>query len=531
MKLSLRLRLTIWYSTIVAVSLALFGFLNYATVSQELNENLDSSIARVAETLDNIISQKQQETKRPLRPALQQRRAQSVKSKDKPRDDFAFLRRDTLRSFIGPRRPVRDTSAADEQADVVWSAVYEHILLNPKNYLIQIADSSNKIIWQSDNLRPDSLPLPLAQQAENDSIPRKRIIPHYTFNKQRLRLLLYTSPTVQISVGYPVSEIEGTLTDLFSSLVIALPGVLLLSTLGGWFLAKYSLQPIDDITRSAKDITAHNLSQRLPLPAVDDEVARLTATLNEMIARLEASFRQIQQFTGDASHELRTPLAILMGELEIALHTPKTPKEYQDVIISALEEVIRLSKVVEHLLELSRAESGQVEMNFELMKLDHLITDIYEDAMILSEERNITVHFDCEKNVEVFGDRVRLHQAFLNIVDNAIKYSNPGGEIFMSLHRDKHYAVIAIRDTGVGIPAQDLDNIFDRFYRVDKARSQSVRGHGLGLAIVKWAIEAHNGHISLESEIGRGTTFTVSIPYVQHRKDGFRATIVKKRTN
>lgn len=532
MKLSLRLRLTIWYSTIVAVSLALFGFLNYATVSQELNENLDSSIARVAETLDNLIRQKQQETNQPLKPAATQRHSRTAQTKSKKKDNFAFLRRDTLRSYIGPIRPIRDTASAnDEQADVVWSAVYEHILLNPKNYLIQIADTANTIIWKSDNLRPGSLPLPSGEIVSADSVSSRRIVPRYHYNDQTLRLLLYRSSTVQISVGYPVSEIEGTLKDLFSSLVIALPGVLLLSTIGGWFLAKYSLQPIDDITRSAQDITAHNLSRRLPMPPVNDEVARLTETLNEMIARLEASFRQIQQFTGDASHELRTPLAILMGELEIALRTAKKPEEYQDVIISALEEVVRLSKVVEHLLELSRAESGQVEMHFELMKLDHMLTDIYEDAMILSEEREIQVHYTAEKNVEIYGDKVRLHQAFLNIVDNAIKYTPNGGEIFITLWREKQYAVVSIRDTGVGIPAQDINNIFDRFYRVDKARSQDVRGHGLGLAIVKWAIEAHNGSVELQSEVGKGTTFTVRLPYVQHRKTGFHVAAAKKRTN
>lgn len=529
MKLSLRLRLTIWYSTIVAVSLALFGFFNYVTVSQELNENLDSSIARVAETLDNLIQQKQQETNSPLKPAISRKRGRNDKEKGAKTDNFAFLRRDTLRSFIGPLRPLRDTaSAGDEQADVVWSAVYEHILLNPKNYLIQIADTTGTIIWASDNLRPGVLPV--ADTAGVHMVPAYYITPRYRYNGQTLRLLLYKSSAVYISVGYPVSEIEATLKDLFSSLVIAVPGVLFLSILGGWFLAKYSLQPIDDIARSAKAITAHNLSQRLPMPAVNDEVARLTETLNDMIARLEASFRQIQQFTGDASHELRTPLAILMGELEVALHSTKTPEEYQDILISALEEVIRLSKVVELLLDLSRAESGQVEMHFELMKMDSMLNDIYEDAMILSEERDIHIEYESEKDVEVYGDKVRLHQAFLNIIDNAIKYTHNGGHITMKLWREKHYAAVSVSDTGVGIPEQDIQSIFDRFYRVDKARSQDVRGHGLGLAIVKWAIEAHHGSIDIQSSVGKGTVFTVKIPYVQHRSNRSAMTAVKKRS-
>lgn len=507
MKLSLRLRLTFWYTTIVAITLALFGFLNYATVSQELTHNLDSSILRVAESLEFIIKQKQQETKQPLKPAQSQSGTKKKKKKDG--DKLAFFRTERLRTFVGPIRP---ETAGIEPSDVVWSAVYEHILLNPKNYMIQVADTSNEIIWRSDNLLPDSLPLPVGYLPK-DAQPYKKTVLRHVFGKQTLRLFLYHTPEVQISVGYPVEEIDNTLNDLFSSLVIALPAVLLISTIGGWFLAKYSLQPIEDITRLAQDITAHNLSQRLVVPSVDDEISRLSETLNDMISRLEASFKQVSQFTGDASHELRTPLAIMMGELEIALRSERNPEEYQQIISSALDEVIRLSKVVEDLLELSRAESGQVEMTIGRVNVSNLLQDISEDAMILAEMKNIIVHFDSEQDIKIFGDKGRLHQAFLNIIDNAIKYTPDGGEIFIDIHKEGNEAEISVQDSGVGIAKDDILHIFDRFYRADKARSSmEVRGHGLGLSIVRWIIDAHLGTINVTSDVGKGTTFTVRLP-------------------
>ncbi|MCS6809428.1 MAG: ATP-binding protein [Bacteroidota bacterium] len=514
LQLSFRLRLTLWYTALVALPLAGVIVFAYTTVQRELNGNLDSSLQRVAESLDFIIRKKQSETRQPLLPS-QSERPRRDKETNKI-DYFEFFRAAERRRFVGPVLPRKDTAQqSEEKADIVWSAVYEHILLNPKNYLIQVADSLGRIVWRSDNLvkNKQQLPLPSAGMLEGDTFPFRYTIPTFPLGKQLLRMFVLHTGTVQVSVGYPVEELETTLNDLFFSLVLALPCVLLLALIIGWLLAKYFVQPVEEITRLADEITEHNLSQRLPIRRVNDEITRLTHTLNAMIERLERSFAQIRQFTGDASHELRTPLAILMGELEMALHADKSPREYQETIASALEEVSRLSQVVKNLLELSRADAGQATLDLEELSLSALMENLVEDAMILAEEKNITVSANVESAVIIHGDRVRLHQALLNVIDNAIKYTDSGGRITVGLRTQGNEVLVSVSDSGCGIPSEDIPHIFDRFYRVDKSRS-SVNGHGLGLSIVKWVIEAHKGRIKVTSTLGKGTIFLIWLPCV-----------------
>jgi heavy metal sensor kinase len=525
----------IGYAGIVAFTVAVFSAAFYVTVFDDLNSNLDSSMQRVAESLDDIIKQKQRETRQPLRPAQTNRPKRKDSPLAQPSDYFSFLREQSRRTFIGPVLPPPDTAKQKAQeADVVWSAVYEHILFNPKNYYIQVADTSGAIVWRSENLvnQNSALPLPSDGMLAGDTLPFRCTLPRYPFgklfvkaaagkpastSKQTLRLFVYRTVNVQISVGYPVGEIETTLGDLIATLVMAIPLVLAVALVGGWLLARYFVQPVEAITRTAQEITAHNLGQRIPVRQVNDEITRLAETLNEMISRLEDSFKQIRQFTGDASHELRTPLAVLMGELEIALRSPKSSEEYQDVLTSALEEVHRLSQVVQNLLELSRADSGQVHIVRDTVNISAMLDDIYEDAMILAEERDIRVEYRSTPDVMLLGDKVRLHEALLNVVDNAIKYTHAGGRIIIALEceddeEQSQCALVSVSDTGVGIPADEIPRIFDRFYRVDKARSKEVGGHGLGLSIVKWIVEAHHGSIHVQSHIGKGTTFFIRIP-------------------
>lgn len=509
--ISLRFRLVFWYSAIVALTLLVFGIAAYLTVSKDLYQNLDASLERVATSLDFIIRKKQKETMQPLRPAAQ-RRKKSRRNQQEVADSFAFFRNST--SINDTMRMSRsDSSEIDE--DPVWSAVYEHILFNPKNYYIQIADLNGQIVWRSENL--DTTALPLFEGTESSSGISSISVPK-PLNKQTQNLRLYRKKTSKafITVGYSLEEIDSTLYELFNALLIGFPLVLFISTLGGFILARVSLKPIDDLARSAREITASNLSNRLPEPKTNDEVARLTYTLNEMIARLEDSFNQIKQFTADVSHELRTPLAILTGELEVALRSDKTPEEYQSLLISALEEVGRLSKVVRTLLDLSRAETGQVSIEHHTVNLSGMLEELAEDAVILAEERSISVGSMIEANIMIDGDSVRLHQALLNIVDNAIKYTPSGGDILMRLVREGDRAILRVSDTGVGISKEHLPHIFDRFYRADQARSQDIQGNGLGLSIVKWIIEAHEGTIRAESTPGKGTMITIVLPLLEH---------------
>jgi heavy metal sensor kinase len=301
-------------------------------------------------------------------------------------------------------------------------------------------------------------------------------------------------------------------------LLYLLPAVLLVSVGGGWMLARASLRPINQIVETTEEITAHNMEQRIPEPAAEDEMRRLVQTLNEMIDRLQRSFDQVRQFTADASHELRTPLTILTGELELSLRSMRTPQEYQKTISSALDEVLRLSQIVSKLLILSRAEAGQLDIQHEDIHMKDLLEDLIEDAEVLASSKNITVSFDVPSDVVVSGDAPRMHELFLNLIDNAIKYSSTGASLHIALEHVDGHALVHVQDTGIGISKEDLSKIFDRFYRVDKARSRAIGGSGLGLSISKWIVDAHNGSIEVKSELGKGTEFIVSLPVKSEKR-------------
>jgi len=492
-RLPLRWRLTLWYALLVTLALAAFAGALYSAVSSSLHKNLDASLGRVASSLDFIIKQKQQESRLPLRRQLQRRRgiipfeAQTIRS-------------DSVRA---------DTST--DEPDAVWMAIYEHLLFNARTFIIQIADTSGIILWRSAG-NTDTLPT-FRDLVQSEPLPQPYpLLKTAIVGQQHYRIAAVRTQLVEIVVGYPLTEIEQTLKELFGVLRIGLPLVFIVIVIGGYWLARSSLRQVDVITRTAQEITAHHLDRRLPLSSAGDEIARLTETLNDMIARLEQSFRQIQQFTSDASHELRTPLAILMGELELMLRRPHTVEEYQAALASALEEVGRLSKVVEGLLELSRAESGQVQLEWELFDLSELVASVTDDVAVLAEEHGIMLTATLQPYVRIVGDRTRLQQVVINVLDNAVKYTPHGGSVAIQLSIEDAAAVLTVRDTGIGIPPEDLPRIFDRFYRVDKARHRTAGGSGLGLSIVQWIIHAHHGSISVESAEGVGTTVTIRLP-------------------
>lgn len=536
MQITLRLKLTLWYSFLLALTLVGIGVLSFITVSNELRTNLDTSLENVAAALDDIIKQKQDETQQPLKPSKKSKK----KKKNEKNDDFAFLRSTPDQESLTNRQNrnqrkndqdrvnnISDTSllqntpnvsTQQEEMDAIWVAVYQHILLNSKNYFIQVADKDNQIVWKSENLRQDSLPLVFdARITLNNVEVNLPIVKRTDFTLigsggEHLRVATRLSKFAQVSVAYPEEEIQQTLRELFSAYTIAFPIAIFISMFGGWLLARFSLKPVDKIINAAHDITAHNLSRRLPMPSSNDEIGRLTSTLNEMIERLQDSFEQIRQFTSDVSHELRTPLAILMGEMELALRSPKQNVQYKETIMSALEEVTRLSKVVQSLLEISRAETGQVKIDFLPLNISDTIRDIAEDMQILAEEKGIKLESIIEDNIIIMADYVRIHQTLINVIDNSIKYNRPNGSVLVRMQTDSQRAVIRISDTGVGIPDDCLEHIFDRFFRVDKARSRDVDGTGLGLAIVKWIVESHHGTIEVESQLGKGTMFTIKFP-------------------
>jgi heavy metal sensor kinase len=266
------------------------------------------------------------------------------------------------------------------------------------------------------------------------------------------------------------------------------------------------------LRRSTQEITADHLSRRLPVVNPGDELGRLAQTINEMIGRLERSFAEVRRFTADASHELRTPLTAIRTEAEVALTRATTTADQQHLLGSILEECERLTRLTDQLLTLSREDAGVAPFVREPVDLQALVRGVAEIMRPLADARGLRPNVDCGDGVEVCGDGARLRQVFFNLLDNAIKYTPAGGEIGVRVERRSGEALVTVRDTGIGIPAEHLPRVFDRFYRVDKARSREQGGTGLGLSISRSIVAAHGGRIAVESFVGKGTTFTVILP-------------------
>jgi two-component system OmpR family sensor kinase len=475
---SIRTKLTAWYSLVVIVTLISFGLTAYYSTSNTLSENLDRSLKNEVKWLNEILAKKYpRKHSRPARPPQE-----TTPGETNPEEEE-----------LGP-------------TDEIWNQIYEHTLLSPKKQFIQITDSRGRKLYKSSSLGNDSLYYP---EIPFNSILLTNIS---EFRDVSLRLAVTENERMKIYVAYPLEELNEVLDNLFSHFLILAPIAFFLSIGLGWFLATKSLKPVDEMSKTARDITAQNLNRTIPHSGVNDELGRLASTFNEMIARLRSSFDQIKQFSIDASHELRTPLTIVRGEMELALHSEKSQKEYRRVIASNLEEIIRMSAIVENLLTLSKADLGRVEIQHEAVPLHEIIRDLYEDGEVLAGKKHIRVALENVDEVNVPGDQVRIRQLLLNLIDNAIKYTPENGIVSLSLRQVNGMATVSVRDTGIGIPTEEIPKIFDRFYRVDKARSRALGGSGLGLSIAKWIADAHGGRIEVQSESHRGSTFTVYLP-------------------
>jgi len=320
--------------------------------------------------------------------------------------------------------------------------------------------------------------------------------------------------TLVIQVAASEKSMRDYLRELLFVMLLGLPIAAVIAGFGGYTLARGALAPVDLMAERARTITAERLKERLPVDNPNDEFGRLATVFNQTLTRLESSFDQMRRFTADASHELRTPLTAMRSVGEIGLRAKREPAEYREIIGSMLEEVDRLSLLVDRLLMLSRADTGESMLAMDRVDLGELAEEVTAQLEVLAEEKQQSLSVKVDGPSSCVGDRMVLRQALLNLVDNAIKYSPVGGKITVHASRSSEgVAMLDVSDTGPGIPVEQQQRVFDRFYRVDRSRSrENGGGTGLGLSIARWAVEVNGGQLTLENKGEPGATFRITLP-------------------
>jgi heavy metal sensor kinase len=383
---------------------------------------------------------------------------------------------------------------------------------------VRIAHEAGQIVYTSSNPASGSFApsnLPTAAWPKREEGTRRIELP----NGHRL---LVTSHILEaaggkkylIETGALMDDLEQDLHQWLTFLLGGLPVVVVMAVGGGYLLVNRALRPVDEIVASAERIGSQNLEERLPLPHTGDELERLSVALNRMLERLDQAFQYSRRFVADASHELRTPLTVLRGELEGFAEDERLTAELRERVGSALEEVERLVNIVEGLFAISRLDAGEAQAEWVKFDLGKLATATADQMSLLAEDKEIKVSCAAPPGVMVEGDRARMKQVIVNLLDNAIKYTPAGGAVGMTVGARENKAVLEVADNGIGIPRDALPRVFDRFYRVNKARSRAEGGAGLGLSIVKSICTAHHGNVEGSSAPGRGSVFRVELPLV-----------------
>jgi heavy metal sensor kinase len=464
---SIRWRLTFWYGAVLAVVMAAFGSAVYFTARHQLLHRIDEGLA---EELTDVLFE------------------------------------------------IRRARTDAELAEWLERRFGQH-----EGFDFQISRPGGERYFANQRLADNALPVPAKGLSESPSYQTT------TADGIRWRMVSVQARgpagVLTAQVARPLAEFDHESGELLLALLLAGPLTLLVAVGGGYFLARRALAPVDLLRRRTNEITADRLDRRLPVPNPADELGRLADTINEMIARLEGSFAEIRRFTADASHELRTPLAVIRSDAEIALGRAAVPPEQQARLVSILEECDRLTHLTDQLLALAREDAGVSRQVRERLDLTALAAGTAETMRPLAEAGGVRLHAGNTGPVWVEGDQARLRQVFFNLLDNAIKYTPEGGEVEVRVEAVDGRAVATVRDTGEGVPPEHLPRVFERFYRVDKARSRERGGTGLGLSIVRSVVAAHGGSIELDSAPGRGTTARVLLPLEGKKTlDGFSGT-------
>jgi heavy metal sensor kinase len=421
-------------------------------------------------------------------------------------DDGLESQVDDLKSFLGAQK--KDATLAKISEEVEETYAIEH----SGNYL-QIYAENGELIYQSSFLQSHQLALAPPENIDRP-IFRRRWFEHRPFRFMLLKLNV-NGHTYAVEMGAPADDAVETLSLFRSYLLMFAPLLLLVAAGGGYWLSRRALSPVDALVRTARDIGGANLNSRLQKLETGDELQRLSDTLNEMLGRIETAFLRITEFTADASHELRTPVSLIRTEAELALRRSRGEAEYKEALRHILLESERTTALIEQLLSVARADSGRETLHMQPVDLRQTLRSVVDGWQQVATLRSLQFSASIATNDSVvMGDEAALRRVADILLDNALKYTPSPGSVKLTLEQKGESAIIAVQDSGLGIAEEDQPKIFERFYRVDKARSREQGGAGLGLAIAQWIVSQHHGSIVVESRPGQGATFRVELPMI-----------------
>jgi heavy metal sensor kinase len=466
-RLSIGLRLTVWYLAIFAVAQFLFGFGMWLILRQNFYRIADEELRAQVEDLTRFLQVQK-----------------------------------------------KNATVAKLQEEVAEAYVIEH-----SGDFLQIIDSEGNWIFRAASLEKNSVTPPPPDLVKQPAYQNRQLGGKpFRFVTARLAV---NGRVYAMQTAIPTDHMLRTLSLFRRYLLMFAPLLLLAAASGGFWLSRRALSPVDALTRNARKISGSNLSDRLEILSTGDELQRLSDTLNEMLGRIESAFLRVTQFTADASHELRTPISLIRTEAEIALRRSRSEGEYREALRHILLESERTTALVEELLALARADSGREELHLASLDIRALIAETADEWQQLIEARNLQFRsILVNRDVPVVADRVAVQRLLAILLDNAVKYTPPPGIIQVRLEEQEQSAVISVLDSGIGVAEEDQPKIFERFYRVDKARSRELGGAGIGLAIAQWIVQQHHGSIGVQSRLGHGSTFVVKIPLYTHLEAG-----------
>jgi heavy metal sensor kinase len=456
----IRGQLTAWYSLILALSLAAFCGVAYFAMEYSIHETVQSTLHERAEGARAIIAQDGPEGRQALKDELR---------------EYA--------SGLGREGRLR---VSDAQGLLFASPGLERPM-QPRHRFAPLRPWREWIAGE----------------------------PYVMLRQQNLQV---AGTPYDLTIALQTRDFDRSLTRGSALIFASAPLFLAIAAFGGYWMSRRALDPVDQMTQAARSIGAQDLGKRLAVPPRSDELARLAETLNAMLGRLESAFKKITQFTADASHELRTPIAVMRTSAELALRKSRTEGEYRETLSQILRETDRVTQLIENLLALARADSGAAQMQMERTDIGAILEEACAKSKLLAQEKGVVLsRNDASRPVWVQADADSIERLFMILLDNALKYTPTGGRIDVKLGADDGFALAEIRDSGIGISAEDLPHIFDRFYRADRARTRDPGGAGLGLAIGQWIAQAHGGDIHVQSEPAKGTSFQVRIPISAER--------------